>query len=686
MTSHPARSSEKFPLLVQFEFHPASKEAAAAADYLHDALNADPAVPGLQVPTYFTPEDGSGEPPEPRLATEADRVLVVLLADDQLAAAARRPTKSGTSWGDYAAGLRTLTDAANQRMMPVQLTQNGWPVDARLSDMNFLSAWAVDDIEERHKLIARRLVHLLTRRLRPHTENEDAPPLTIFLSHSKQDLEREPRVVKTLLTHLTATQPEKAWFDSGDISTGSRFANEIKKGVEDAALLAVATDSYSSRSWCRREVLLAKHYQRPFVIVDAVQERETRRFPYSGNAPVVRWKGLPQEVVDLLLREALRHAYAEESLKQRKRDGDVVFTVGPELVTVVDRDKGQTILYPDPPLGPEELAVLQHTGVRVETPLERHARAHNLRHQDLKVALSISEAEDLGRFGLRQSHLDSIFLELSRYLLLAGVRLAYGGHLKAGGYTLRVADLLRDPIVEQLRREPRQEAGEPELVSYLAWPMLTVARDEARLGPLVEVIRCDRPPDIDESLRPDFVASPEVEVPDDTLLGRFAWSRGLTVMRERQTSEVAARIAVGGKIGRPNDGYSGRMPGVLEESLLSIRGERPVYLVGALGGCTRLVLDALDGVPRPELTWEYHRALSHAEDLRKLYIARGLKWEDYEAMAAELKKYGIAGLKNGLSAEENRELATTRSAEHIVELVLHGLQQCYASTADRDTE
>jgi hypothetical protein len=681
MTSSTRGGLKKFPILVQFEFHPASADAAAAAEYLHDVLNADPAVPSLQIPTYFTPDDGSGEPPEPRVAIEADRVLVLLLADDHLTAAARRPTTSGITWGEYATQLRSLTEAAGHWFMPVQLTENGWPVDTRLSDTNFLRAWAIDNVAERHKLIARRLVDLLIRRLRPRTENEDAQPVTIFLSHTKMDLEREPRAVKTLLAHLTATQSEKTWFDSGDIATGSRFGNAIEKGVEDTTLLAVVTDSYSSRSWCRREVLLAKHYQRPVVIVDAVQERETRRFPYSGNTPVIRWKGEAQDAVDLLLREALRHAYAEESLKQRRRDGDAILPAGPELVTVVHRDKDQPVLYPDPPLGPEELAVLQPTGVRVETPLERHARAHDLRSRGLKVALSISGAEDLKRFGLRKSHLDSIFLELSRYLLVAGVRLAYGGHLKADGYTLRLADLLQDPIVEQLRGGPPPDQAAPELLTYIAWPMLITVRDEARLGPLVEVVRCTRPAGIDESVDPSFVASPDLEIPSDSALHRFAWARGLTVMRERQTSELGARIVVGGKIGAPGDGYLGRMPGVLEEALLGIRNRRPVYLIGAFGGCARLVLDALDGVHRPELTWGYHQALPHADDLKRLYTERGFRWDDYEAIADELRECSISGLRNGLTVEENRELATSRSAERIVELVLRGLQQCYPPAA-----
>lgn len=385
----------RLPLLVQFEYHTGAEETAALAEHLHTALNDDPAVPGLRIPTLFIPHDGTDGVPEPKLAVEAERVIVVLLADDHLAAHAHRPSSTGRTWADYVVHLRELCDTGGSyRFMPVQLSQHAWPIDARLEDLNFLRAWAIDDEDVRRRFIARRIVQLALRRLQPNTASEDAPPLTIFLSHTKLDLETEPRVVKALLAHLTASQPQKTWFDSGDIEVGSRFAKEIEGGVEDAALLAVLTDSYSSRSWCRREVLLAKHFQRPVVVVDAVQEREVRSFPYVGNVPVVRWKGDAQEVIDLLLREALRQAVAAESLEKRKRPGDVVLPAGPELVTLVHRKPDHVVLYPDPPLGAEELAVIEKTGIRVETPLERHAQERDLSTHTLTVALSASLAED----------------------------------------------------------------------------------------------------------------------------------------------------------------------------------------------------------------------------------------------------------------------------------------------------
>jgi len=662
----------KFPLAVQLEYFIRSKEASDTAEWLQTKFNDDPAVPGIRIPIYFTPDDGGLEPPEPLITNEAERAMVVLLADDYLASNARKPIGYKT-WAEYVVQLRRLCDASPEyKFIPIQLTENGWPIDKRLDDLNVLRAWAVES-SERCQLIARRITDLLIRQLLNSTPDEEAPPVTIFLSHTKLDMEHEPYVVKSLIEHLTVDHPEKVWFDSGDISAGSRFKEAIDRGVSNSALLAVQTDSYSSRSWCRREVLLAKHYRRPVVVVDAVQDREIRSFPYAGNTPVIRWNGHPQDVIDLLLIETLRHVYAEESLKKRKREDDDILPSSPELVTLVNHES-KLMLYPDPPLGAEELAILQGAGIKVQTPLERHAIENNLRDQSLVIAVSVSEAEDLAKYGLRKPHLDSVLLELSRYLLLAGIRLAYGGHLRADGYTIRLANLLHDPIVEQLRGEvPGDEALPAELITYIPWPTPTNVEDEAKLGPLVEIRRCERPDDLDEVLDPAFIAQPLYELQVDSPVHRFGWSRGLTEMRKLQTAEVDARIIVGGRIGQAGEAYKGKMPGVLEEALLSIKSERPIYLAGAFGGCTRLIIDTIEGISRKEITWEYQKEIPFSDELRQIYQERGQDWDEYGQISDLFKYRSYAGLNNGLKDDENRELATTRSIDRIVELIFLGL-------------
>jgi hypothetical protein len=432
----------------------------------------------------------------------------------------------------------------------------------------------------------------------------------------------------------------------------------------------VLTDSYASRAWCRREVLIAKKYQRPVVVVNAVRDREPRSFPYVGNVPVIRWNGEPEEVIYGLLRETLRHAHAVKILDLQKRPGDHLLPSGPELVTLVDFSADQKVLYPDPPLGQEELSIIGKTGITVETPLQRYAQAHGSDLGGLIVALSVSEATDIERWGLRQIHMDVIFLELSRYLLLAGCRLAYGGHLQANGYTLRLADILSDPLLEQMSAASgKLKLGLSQLVSYIAWPMPLNDEPEARLGLQVDVMRCERPHGIDESMDPLFVAMPLADIPNDTAIQRFAWSRGLSEMRLQQTRDCFARVVIGGSRAR----YKGRMPGVLEEIVLSVKAEKPVFLIGAFGGCAKLVTDTLEGKVRHELDWAFQKSVPFSDELRSLYRDRGIEWDEYDAMRDLLKARGFAGLNNGLSEDENKELAHTRSADRMIELILSGI-------------
>jgi hypothetical protein len=212
-----------------------------------------------------------------------------------------------------------------------------------------------------------------------------------------------------------------------------------------------------------------------------------------------------------------------------------------------------------------------------------------------------------------------------------------------------------------------------ELINYLPWPTLTSVQDEARLGSLAEVRECERPTDISEKLDPLLVAHPSIEIPVDSPVRRYAWSRGLTAMRQRQTSEVNARIVLGGRLGTADGGYKGRMPGILEEAFLSLQAELPLYIVGAFGGCAGLIVDAIEGINRPELTWEYQSQVAYSDELRNLYQEHGQNWTEYKVITSLFRERGYSGLHNGLTNQENQELTTTRSIDRIVELLFLGL-------------
>ena len=598
-----------------------------------------------------------------------------VLADDQLSI--------DSDWCGFCTDVWAGCQCDSARCVPFQLSEHAWPLDARLREISFARAHLLREATQRSSFVVRRIVVELCRYLSNLDQvaaSAFQAPITLFLSHTKADLEREPQVTHRLIECLREDQPIETWVDSGDIPTGSKFAEAIQRGIERTSLLAVLTDAYATREWCREEILLAKEHQRPVAVVDALTSHEVRSFPYLGNVPRIRWDGDPQKGIDLLLKETLRHLHATTLLNQRKRSGDVVFVRPPELATLVGLGPRTMVLYPDPPVGIGEAKRLAKAGVPITTPLERLAAERSL--QGKAIALSMSESTDVASCGLDPLHLEGCMLDLSRYLLIQGSTLAYGGHLGAEGYTQKLFELVRSHNgLEGVKPFER-------IVNHRGWPLPRLDVEQlARLNQVSKTIELPRPPDVDDKLHPDFVREPEFFPADQSPEHRFAWARGMTEMRIFQSdpvrSGVAARIALGGKFGptlKVADGgtqkeqwYVSRIPGVLEETVLSIQAGQPVFLIGAFGGVAKLIIDLVHGRDRDEATWNYQKRAPFAPEMRALYERRGLEWMDYPQIVSLLRSKGIQGINPLLTDEEQTELFATVDSHRMVELVIRGL-------------
>jgi hypothetical protein len=662
------------PLLLHLIFHPASAEGRSLALALHRALNSDSALPGLAIPTRILAEDGSNSAPLDYSLDEAEHSVAIVLADDEMVIEEDVPA-GRVSWPDFVAGLAEKCADGRHRFLPVQLSESAWPLNETLKLTNFIRAFA-QDAAERPAWVERMIVVELCRFLLGLERGAKAP-ITVFLSHAKQDIDKSPNLFEEVIAHLQATQPVSAWVDSGMIEAGTDFAAAIEDGVLNAAVLALLTANYSSRTWCRREILFAKRHSRPLVVVDGLDGLDIRAFPYIGNVPMVSWShGGARRAVDLLLKEQLRHLYVLKLLERSRNPGDIVLPAPPELTTVVSLPKGSNVLYPDPPLGDEEIEVLNSLGHRIETPLQRAAEARTLGGR--KIALSISEPDAPARAGMFPDHLNAALLEISRHLLVKGATLAYGGHLGADGYTVALFDLVR--AHQQMSGLPPVE----RIINYVGWPVPLTRRDRAKFKDMASFVRTDAPAGV-AALEPEtFVPEPSY-FPADTPVRRYAWARGMTRMRERQTSEVHARIAIGGKVGptltaMPGGGkklswYSGRIPGVMEEIILTLQAGKPLYLCGAFGGAASLAIELLERRVPNEFSWEFQKQAPHAEAMRESYLEHRIEWQDYPELARLCADIGVDGLSraNHLSNDENRELFGCRDVPRVIELLLLGL-------------
>jgi hypothetical protein len=132
---------------------------------------------------------------------------------------------------------------------------------------------------------------------------------------------------------------------------------------------------YSTRQWCRREILLAKEHNRPIVILNCFEKGETRSFPYMGNVLTVHYGNINsqgcsddlvwEQLMTAVLKETLRLKYAEiwiSYVLARQNiinDAGTVSAYPPELITLLSKKNSLRFLYPDPPLGNEELDILR---------------------------------------------------------------------------------------------------------------------------------------------------------------------------------------------------------------------------------------------------------------------------------------------------------------------------------------
>lgn len=369
MTAYPEKPSDATarPVLGVFcVWHPECAEGERLGRSLFTTLCADPFIPalrGLGIPVRFRTSVDGGSVSAPVPFGEFQHTAVFIVADDFAVA-------SGP-WRDY---VEELVRAAGPRdvVVPVTLTR----VANLPSQLRGLQAIRLDGVAsaERERTILNRAMHDLCRLLDP-----TASKVEVFLSHAKHD---GLVITTTVRRHLHEVANLDDFFDAADVPDGTRFAEFIKRCAGAVpAILVVQTDTYASREWCRLEVLEAKRNRVPIVVLAAVEDRETRSFPYMGNVPVVRWRGessLPA-VVSALLGEVLRHRFFPLRVAAIGRHHQLgvaheILAYPPELLTVLAyrselRKSGRSLgryIYPDPPLGSEELEWLRELDPDIE--------------------------------------------------------------------------------------------------------------------------------------------------------------------------------------------------------------------------------------------------------------------------------------------------------------------------------
>jgi hypothetical protein len=613
MTETPYRPFLNIHIIWHPDFSHAGAKGEALAEKLYREFSRDPEhpmSPAIGVPISFHTSSAGGIAPAPIDLKASSHNVVVFFVDSSMVL--------DEAYQNFAGEVgKAVAAAENARILAFVWSQAGTLHLGNTQQIPLPADEQQIEATIRMKLAAE-TCRLLLRQPRDGNDgiNLSPEPPRLFISHAKRDAEDQAIELKALV-EMT---PIDTFFDKVDIAAGYDFTDEIRNNIKRSAILAWQSDEYGSRPWCNIELITAKENRRPIIVVLGVKAGEERSFPYLGNVrTIVGTEENSAEIIIAAVREYLRKLYVEgrfQSLADARLIPQTRFTLfrPPEPIdgALLERKSEQTsgqsgttavakattserVMYPDPPLSTAELDVMSH--LFPELTFITPATADGKSLAGLKVALSLSESHDAPDFGHTRIHLLAAMIEIARNILGRGGIISYGGDLRKCeeyGFTRQLFQLVY--AYKDLQRPPLER-----IWNFLAHHVAAELpkNEEAMLKTLAHF---EKPLPQNLAVRFGLQKGARQPVPDDSPENRYIRARCLTAMREAMTEATDARIVMGGRV----SGHQGKYPGILEEAYLFLRERKPLYLIGAFGGCTRLLIKAIRDKHRsPALTRKF---------------------------------------------------------------------------------
>jgi SLOG cluster2 len=246
----------------------------------------------------------------------------------------------------------------------------------------------------------------------------------------------------------------------------------------------------------------------------------------------------------------------------------------------------------------------------------------------LAIGISISEADDLPRYGLIPGDVNSVTVELCRRLIALGAGVCLGHQWRPGGVMEAVA---------RLARTYQGEISETIIHNFLAWPDRAALSDSDRgqLGKLVEIHNGQ---DVRAYDLQDHRAA------------------ALRQMRMEMALTSQASIGLSGRL-RPAQGASPEwVPGLVEEVALMLDQPtpRPVYLSRMMGGAAAFLVDLID---QREVQADLHGPIRLSRYVHQL---------------SRIRKENLAKIC-GLLPDELTELFNAHNVDTVISLTAKGL-------------
>lgn len=270
-----------------------------------------------------------------------------------------------------------------------------------------------------------------------------------------------------------------------------------------------------------------------------------------------------------------------------------------------------------------------------------------------RVALSVSDSQDLSRLGLTPSHLELVVAEIARAVILARGIIVYGGRIKPAGFTQLIIDEVERYGTERLSLELYVPASEHQHI-----PHDELEEIDRRLGIAGQLYL----------LTPSGEAQTVVQRRNTAVPSATTPAEALTSMRKHISELTDARVILGGKL----TGFQGIEPGVIEEARLTVQSGKALYVAGGYGGAATAVAQTLG---YDNFDWT-------PSDL-----PAGGETDQVQIALANLRTaYATVERTDGLSDDQRRVLAISHRPANIATMVVQGLSNTRATETSRNQQ
>ncbi|MBY4678084.1 hypothetical protein [Marinobacterium arenosum] len=659
------------PLALNFVWHPSDNdEVLPILDFIRNSFVKKidrPFSRGLNIPIFYYSSKSKAETPESIPKPVAKKNITFIFT-----------SKNTIGRPQMEAYINKIESGEAHCLVPVALDTSGLSHGGPLASLNCIRVYDWPE-PQRVQLSLIHLAHEIHRQgfssIEGHAPGK-ASSINLFLSHAKAG--NTGVVISENIKSFIDNTNMNRFFDSTEISPGFAFHDEIEKHISNSTLIVIETDAYSSRYWCQREILCAKQNQRPIIVINSLENYEDRGFPAASNVPRIRVdvsQGLSKDEILKILSEALletiRHNYAFKTLESFRDQGRIpkdcaITSRPPEIRQVLEWKKAgvNKACYPDPPIYPDEADWHQQLDFNAFTPLWSSLENESLKNLNVGISISDFESDGFQKHHQHPSILKLLAQEVARNLLSRSAILLYGGDLREGGFTEFILD-------EAMVLQDRLKNDIPPVQNHLAWPQYIsdpeIVAWRAKYRHVMKTHQHSPPEDVIEGLdNTKFL-------PPNCAENLYVWSRSLTEMRYRSISGSDARVCAGGKL----TNFKGKMPGVLEEVMIALEYEKPIYLLGGAGGVVGDITKIIMSKEQPlQLTEEWqgmHTAYySELQEIAKAYGNNA----DYSEIFSMLSSVNYSDLaeRSGLSKSEYLHLMTSPFVDECLHLILKGLK------------